>query len=143
MAEVVIQVRERLVFMVEEYKAEIILPRHWPVASGYEPWLEEVWANYISNGLKYGGTPPRLELGATEEADGMIRFWVRDNGPGLLPEKQAVLFTEFIRLSQLQVEGHGLGLSIVQRIISKLGGRVGVESELGKGSTFYFILPAA
>jgi signal transduction histidine kinase len=143
MAEVVIQVRERLAFMVEEYKAEIILPRHWPVASGYAPWLEEVWANYISNGLKYGGTPPRLELGATEEADGMIRFWVRDNGPGLLPEKQAVLFTEFIRLSQLQVEGHGLGLSIVQRIISKLGGRVGVESELGKGSTFYFVLPAA
>ena len=142
MEEVITQVQERLSFMIEEYKAEFVVPQYWPAAQGYGPWLEEVWANYISNGIKYGGTPPCLELGATVEKEGMIRFWVRDNGPGLLPEKQAVLFTEFIRLSQVQVEGHGLGLSIVQRIISKLGGRVGVESELGKGSTFYFILPA-
>jgi signal transduction histidine kinase len=110
------------------------------MAMGYGPWLEEVWANYVSNGIKYGGTPPCLELGATMTGNGRVRFWVRDNGPGLPPEKLAVLFTEFIRLSELQIEGHGLGLSIVQRIISKLGGRVGVESELGQGSEFYFVL---
>jgi two-component system sensor histidine kinase/response regulator len=52
------------------------------------------------------------------------------------------LFIPFTRLSQVRAEGHGLGLSIVQRIVEKLGGEVGLESEMGKGSTFYFTLPA-
>ncbi len=139
---VVENVIERFAYLIEENQAQISLPTDWPVAIGYGPWLEEVWANYISNAIKYGGSPPLVELGATQQKNGMVRFWVRDNGDGLPPEKLAVLFTEFIRLSELQIEGHGLGLSIVQRIIGKLGGRVGVESELGKGSEFYFVLPA-
>ena len=44
--------------------AKIGLPQRWPVAHGYGPWIEEVWANYISNAIKYGGTPPQIELGA-------------------------------------------------------------------------------
>jgi signal transduction histidine kinase len=72
-----------------------------------------------------------------------LRFWVRDNGPGLTPEAQSKLFTPFTRLGQVRVQGHGLGLSIVQRIVEKLGGEVGVESAPGQGSTFYFTLPAA
>ncbi len=100
-----------------------------------------MWANYLSNGLKYGGQPPRLELGATSQPDGMIRFWVQDDGPGLALEQQANLFTEFTRLSEIDVKGYGLGLSIVRRIIDKLGGQVGVESEVGQGSLFYFTLP--
>jgi len=82
-------------------------------------------------------------LGTTPQADGKICFWVKDNGLGLRPEEQATLFTEFTRLNQIQVEGYGLGLSIVKRIIDRLGGEVGVESTLGQGSTFYFTLPAA
>ena len=73
----------------------------------------------------------------------MIRHWVRDYGPGLTPEEQARLFTPFERLSQTHIAGHGLGLSIVLRIVNKLGGEVGVESTLGEGSTFWFTLPAA
>jgi signal transduction histidine kinase len=72
-----------------------------------------------------------------------VRFWVRDNGPGIAPEQQGQLFTEFTRLHQVRAQGHGLGLSIVQRVVEKLGGQVGVESDLGEGSLFYFILPAA
>lgn len=74
----------------------------------------------------------------------MVRFWVRDNGPGLTPDQQAQLFTPFERLHQARAEGHGLGLSIVKRIVEKLGGEVGVESDgvPGQGSTFYFTLPA-
>ena len=75
--------------------------------------------------------------------DGFVRFWVRDNGPGLTPEAQARLFAEFTRLGQVRVQGHGLGLSIVRRIVEKLGGEVGVESAPGEGSRFYFTLPAA
>jgi signal transduction histidine kinase len=73
-----------------------------------------------------------------------VQFWVRDNGAGLTPEEQARLFTPFTRLNELKVKGHGLGLSIVRRIIDKLGGEVSVESDgvAGKGSTFSFSLPA-
>jgi signal transduction histidine kinase len=69
-------------------------------------------------------------------------FWVRDNGPGLSEEAQSKLFAEFTRLEQTRAKGHGLGLSIVRRIVDKLGGDVGVESFDGQGSTFWFTLPA-
>ena len=97
----------------------------------------------MSNALKYGGQPPRVELGATEQEDGTVRFWVRDNGHGLTPEEQARLFTPFTRLDQVSAKGHGLGLSIVRRIVEKMGGQVGVESQVGQGSTFVFTLPMA
>jgi signal transduction histidine kinase len=139
---VVLKSQDRLAFMIENYQGVITVPESWPTAVGYAPWIEEVWVNYMSNGLKYGGHPPRLELGAAVQPDGMVRYWVRDNGPGLSAEKQAVLFTEFVRLNEVRVEGYGLGLSIVRRIIDKLGGRVGVNSTEGVGSEFYFELPA-
>ena len=72
----------------------------------------------------------------------MVRFWVRDNGLGLTPEAQAILFTEWTRLQPQQATGHGLGLSIVRQIVEKLGGTAGVESSVGGGSEFYFTLPA-
>jgi PAS domain S-box-containing protein len=151
MAKVVRETQHRLRNMIQEYQPDIILPPDWPTALGHAPWIEEVWANYVSNALKYGGRPPRLELGGELlpiVSDSNVitsrpaRFWVKDNGPGLTPEQQARLFTPFERLSQVQVIGYGLGLSIVKRIVEKLGGTVDVESEVGHGSTFYFTLPA-
>ena len=114
----------------------------WPAARGYAAWVEEVWVNYMSNALKYGGRPPRIELGAARQANDTVRFWVRDNGPGIAPAHQAQLFAPFVRLDQTRADGHGLGLSIVRRIMDKLGGQVGVESQPGQGATFYFTLPA-
>lgn len=143
MADIIEQTELRLKFMIEEHEAKIIQPETWPSAIGYAPWVEEIWANYLSNGLKYGGRPPHLEFGYDDYRNGMIRFWIKDNGAGLTPEDQANLFTEFTRLSELEIEGHGLGLSIVRRIIEKLSGQVGVESKVGRGSTFYFTLPSA
>jgi PAS domain S-box-containing protein len=142
MASIVAEAQQRLAHMIEEHQAEIILPDTWPVALGHGPWVEEVWVNYLNNAIKYGGQPPHVELGATKQPDGMVRFWVRDNGPGLRPEEQARLFTPFTRLDQVRTKGHGLGLSIVGRIVEKLGGQVGVESEVGRGSVFTFTLPA-
>jgi PAS domain S-box-containing protein len=141
MASIVAEAQGRLVYLIEEHQAELISPDTWPVALGYGSWVEEVWVNYLSNAIKYGGQPPRVELGVTEQADGMVRFWVRDNGPGLAPEEQARLFTPFTQLAQVHPKGHGLGLSIVRRIVEKLGGQVGVESEMGRGSVFTFTLP--
>jgi len=145
MAAILIEAERSLAYLVRQYQAEIFRPADWPAALGYAPWIEEVWVNYLSNGLKYGGHPPHLELGAEEQPDGMIRFWVQDNGRGLTPRQRTQLFIPFAQLSQVRTKGHGLGLSIVYRIIRRLGGEVGVESEgiPGRGSQFYFTLPAA
>jgi signal transduction histidine kinase len=71
----------------------------------------------------------------------MIRFWVKDNGNGISAEDQKKLFKSHTRLHQTRARGEGLGLSIVRRIVEKCGGLVGVDSELGQGSTFWFCLP--
>ena len=139
--EVIEDIQRRLADAIQASDAEIVVPDRWPEVTGYQPWVEEILANYISNAIKYGGRPPRIEVGATNHSDGYVRFWVRDNGRGLTPEEQARLFTPFTRLDQIRVKGYGLGLSIVQRIAEKLNGEVGVESEVGQGSTFYFTLP--
>jgi two-component system sensor histidine kinase/response regulator len=132
-----------LAYQIEHSKAEIILPDEWPQVFGYPAWIEEIWTNYISNALKYGGNPPKVELGYTREEMGRVRFWVKDNGDGISPEQQEKLFATFSRLSRSDTKGYGLGLSIVQRIAARLDGEVGAESEgiPGKGSTFYFTLP--
>ena len=139
-SELVTGALERLRMLIDQREAVIQTPDEWPVALGYAPWVEEVWANYISNAVKYGGDPPVVELGAFEH-DTAVHFWVRDNGPGIAEADLSRLFNQFSRLDEARAEGHGLGLSIVSRIIQKLGGRVGVESSLGQGSVFYFILP--
>jgi PAS domain S-box-containing protein len=133
---------QRLSQMTVNYGPELVFPEQWPAALGYGPWLEEVWANYLSNAIKYGGRPPRLELGA-DTIDDKARFWVTDNGRGLTPQQQARLFMPFTRLHQARATGQGLGLSIVRRIMEKLGGEAWVESEPGKGSRFGFTLPCA
>jgi two-component system sensor histidine kinase/response regulator len=145
MAGILAEARQRTIETSNGNQVEVTAPTAsaWPVALGYGPWIEEVWVNYLSNAVKYGGRPPRVELGGELQPDGMARFWVRDNGAGLAPEAQARLFTPFTRLDQARAQGHGLGLSIVRRIVEKLGGQVGVESQVGQGSTFYFTLPAA
>lgn len=145
MAAIITEAQQRLADMITDSKAEFILPASWPVALGHAPWVEEVWVNYICNAIKYGGQPPQIELGATLQPDDTICFWIKDNGPGLSAEEQQKLFTPFTRLGQVRAQGYGLGLSIVDRIVEKLGGRVGVQSKgiAGQGSTFSFTLPAA
>ena len=131
----------RMTDLIDRDGASVDVPDEWPIAMGHAPWIEEVWVNYLSNAMKYGGSPPVLELGA-ERVGTNVRFWVRDNGPGIKAEDQKQLFVPFTRLHQVRVTGQGLGLSIVSRIVSRLGGEVGVDSEPGAGSTFYFTLPA-
>jgi two-component system, sensor histidine kinase and response regulator len=142
MAQVVEKVRDRLSYMIKENKVQIELPEAWPDAIGYAPWIEEVWVNYLSNAIKHWGQPPRIKLGASTQPDGMLRFWIRDNGHGIRSKTRARLFMPFSQVGRLRDSGHGLGLSIVLQIVEKLGGQVGVESQLGHGSLFFFTLPA-
>jgi two-component system, sensor histidine kinase and response regulator len=136
---------QRLADMFQQQGVQVRLPETWPPVLGYAPWIEQVWINYLSNGCKYGGQPPVLELGAEMIPAEQVRFWVRDNGLGITPADQARLFVPFTRLEQARAQGYGLGLSVVRRIVEKLGGQVGVESAgvPGQGSTFYFTLPGA
>ncbi len=142
MGAVVHNVRNRLQDMIQEKNALVTAPDSWPTAVGYAPWLEEVWANYMSNALKYGGQPPRLELGASVVDGDSVRFWVEDNGKGVPAAARERLFVPFNQLSHSRGTGHGLGLSIVFQIVGKLGGEVGVENTACGGSLFYFTLPA-
>ena len=137
------EVKKRLAFMIQEYHVKMVEPTQWITALGYAPWVEEIWTNYISNAIKYGGSPPIIELGFTEMSGNMVRFWVKDNGSGIPLEEQTQLFKPFTSLHDVRIKGHGLGLSITQRIVDKLGGTVGVSSTPGKGSVFSFTLPKA
>ncbi len=156
---------QRLEPQIRERQAEVSVPEMWPTARGYAAWIEEVWVNYVSNALKYGGKPPCVQLGASEvrgdavtlrtappvalrispidTPESKLVFWVGDNGDGIAPEAHEKIFAPFTRLDQARASGHGLGLSIVRRIVEKLGGEVGVESggEPGMGCAFWFTLP--
>ena len=143
MTSILSEATHRLADLAEERDAEVILADHWSVALGYAPWVEEVWVNYLSNAIKYGGDPPRVELGSSTQSDGAIRFWIRDNGAGIPREMHDRLFKPFSRLDVMHAYGSGLGLSIAKRIVEKLGGQVGIESTVGQGSVFSFTLPSA
>src|SRR5690606_25498977 len=118
--------------LVQLRNVQFVLPGTLPAIRTHEASIELVWANYISNAIKYGGLSPVIEIGA-EVREGEICYWVKDNGIGLTREQQAQMFTAFTRVSETEVEGHGLGLYIVKRIVEKLGGQVGLESKKGKG----------
>lgn len=122
--------------------AQIHQPGEWPEALAHAPWVTEIWANYLSNALKYGGRPPVIRLGAEREtARGGVRFWVQDNGPGISAELQPRLFRQYSRGATAAISGQGLGLSIVRRLAEKLRGRVGAENLPEGGCRFWFELP--
>ncbi len=119
---------------------QIILPDNWPKLNGNAIWIEEIWYNLISNAYKYGRD--KVEVGWLKN-ELSIQFWVKDNGVGLSEYEQTQLFSKFSRAqnNEGKAEGHGLGLSIVQRIVEKQGGKVWLESKQGLGTTFFFTTP--
>jgi len=142
MAAVVAKVQSQLVDLQARTHASIQLPEKWPRALGYAPWVAEVWLNLLSNALKYGGSPPRVQLGAAAEGS-HVRFWVRDNGELLSADERARVFTPFTRLHRSRAAGHGLGLATTQRIVTRLSGEVGAAPGPEGGNEFFFSLPAA
>src|SRR5581483_8548653 len=107
--------------------------------------LSQILENLVTNGLKFvePGRSPELRIRA-QARDGRVRLWVEDNGIGVPKEFQERIFAGFQRLhSQSEYPGSGVGLSIVRRAAEKMGGSAGVESEPGKGSSFFVELPAA
>ncbi len=146
MKAVVRQSLDRLAADIRAQGAHVVEPETWPDGEGIASWLQAVWVNYLSNALKYGGEPPKITLFAEPDGGrpGYIRYGVKDNGRGVEPSQQSKVFDEFARVGGEKVEGHGLGLSIVRRIVRRLGGDVGVYNlQPGPGCAFYFTLPEA
>ncbi len=142
-AEITGEVLKRLENQISQTKARIHLPEKWPVAFGKSQLVEEVWLNLISNAIKYGGNPPEITLGYEETSQSFCTFQIRDNGNGLPENSFDKIFEDFERLGREDIEGHGLGLPIVKRIVGKLGGKVSVNSSNrpGEGCVFSFSLP--
>ncbi|MGH9699928.1 MAG: response regulator [Candidatus Acidiferrales bacterium] len=104
--------------------------------------FKQVLMNLVGNAIKFTPEGGRIEL-AARQIDDKVRVEVRDNGPGIPPEQQQHIFEAFIRLSQTgtATEGTGLGLAITSRLVELHGSKLGIESEPGRGSCFYFSLP--
>jgi len=106
--------------------------------------VQQVLSNLVDNALKYGGGTGTVTLRGRTTTDGNIELCVADNGPGIPEDARERIFERFYRLDKARSReqgGTGLGLSIVKHIIQSHGGKVWVESEIGKGSRFYFSLP--
>jgi len=107
--------------------------------------LEQVLANLVDNAIKYGRAQGHVTVGGKKLDDGKLEIFVQDDGPGIPAEALDRVFERFYRVDKARSRdqgGTGLGLSIVKHIVQAHGGEVWVKSELGKGATFFFTLPA-
>lgn len=129
----------------QEQAPRITRTTELPPAIGHVGLVERVWDNLITNAIKYSPPPAQIELGGELQRDGTARYWVCDHGDGISPDVQSHLFDPFYRQGGSSMRGHGLGLALVKRIVTQLGGAVGVESsgKPGEGAVFYFTLPRA
>jgi signal transduction histidine kinase len=128
---------------IKERSITVVIPENMPSLYAEKKRLGQVVDNLVGNAVKYigGDNPsPRIEFGAEKRGDETI-FFVRDNGIGIDKMYFDKIFKIFQRLpSARKIDGTGMGLTIVKRIVELHGGRVWVESEVGKGNTFYFTI---
>jgi len=127
---------------LHEKNIEVHVGKDLPNVFGDRQRLIEVLQNLLDNAAKFisQNLPPRIEIGHTGYEDGKPIFFVRDNGMGVDPIHHDRIFGLFNKLDAAS-EGTGIGLTLVKRIIEVHGGRIWVQSEAGKGATFYFTLP--
>lgn len=113
-----------------------------PAVSGDNSMLAHVVSNLVSNAFKYSACmpQPRISIGCRYDL-GQYIFYVKDNGVGFDMQYAGKLFKPFQRLHGSEIEGHGVGLAIVERILTKHKGKIWAESNPGQGATFYFTLP--
>ncbi len=124
-------------------KKTIFNIKNLPPVSGDATLVKQVWLNLISNAHKYSRNKaaPAIEIGSTKNGDETI-FYIKDNGVGFDMKYYNKLFGVFQRLhSEVEFEGTGVGLAIVQRIVTRHGGKVWAEAKLNEGACFYFTIP--
>ena len=123
-------------------QVEVRPPLH-PIRA-HHPLLEQCLFQLLDNAAKFvpAGSDPKVRIWS-ELLPPLVRLWVEDNGIGIPQEYQSTVFDMFQRLQGDEYPGTGVGLAIVRKAASRMGGRVGVESEPGRGSRFWVELPAA
>jgi signal transduction histidine kinase len=127
----------------QKQNTRLVVKHPLPNVHGDRQRLFEVFQNLADNASKFMGDQPQplVEIGQVGEAlDGFVTLYVRDNGVGIAPQFHDRIFGLFNRLDPA-VEGTGVGLSLVKRIVEFHGGQIWVQSELGQGATFLFTLP--
>ncbi len=126
---------------IAEKHADITVDEPFPTVFGDSAQLTSLFQNLIGNAIKFCIDTPKIHLSSKKEGREYI-FSVRDNGIGIDPKDSGKIFAVFHRLhSKSEYPGTGIGLAICNRITERHKGRMWVESEPGKGSTFYFTLP--
>ncbi|HVE38477.1 MAG TPA: PAS domain S-box protein [Planctomycetota bacterium] len=131
---------------IREKGAQIVVDGPLPRVQGHTLTLTQALANLISNAIKFvaRGVVPQVRIRAERLGAGRIRLWVEDNGIGIAPDHRDRIFGVFERLHRREnYPGTGIGLAIVKRVLDRMGGKVGVESEPGRGSRFYLDLQEA
>jgi signal transduction histidine kinase len=139
------EIREELDFTIKKQNVKLIIQENLPSFICDPVRFPQVWKNLISNSIKYNDKPePIIEIGeaGNNNYPGLYCFFVKDNGIGIDKKDCDKIFNPFQRAtSDKQFEGTGIGLAIVKRIIEFHNGKVWVESQKGKGTTFYFTIP--
>ncbi|BBI72552.2 hypothetical protein HAALTHF_22170n [Vreelandella aquamarina] len=115
----------------------------WSVSADYTR-TKQILLNLLSNAIKYNREHGTITIGVTQQ-DSELRFSISDTGPGIAPERQEELFEPFNRLDAEYgtIEGTGIGLAITRELVERMSGCIGVDSQPGEGSTFWFTLPVA
>jgi NtrC-family two-component system sensor histidine kinase KinB len=134
--------REKDLIVSRGLELKVETEPHLPRVEISRARIDQVFANFISNAVKHSSPGSAIILSARRDGATTVRFAVRDEGPGIPRELQRRIFDKFFRVSESGDEGAGLGLSIAREIVLAHGGNIGVESTDGKGSEFFFTLPA-
>ena len=122
----------------------IIKYENLPFVKADETLLTQVIQNFVANGLKFKGSDNPIITITAEFVDPFWKIRIKDNGIGIEKEHQEKIFQLFKRLHfKEEYEGTGIGLAVCKKIIELFGGEIGVESEFGKGSCFWFTLKKA
>ena len=134
--------RERDLVTSRGLKLKVEIEAHLPRVEVSRARIDQVFQNFVSNAVKHSPAGGVITLLAKRENATTVRFAVRDEGPGIPKDLRRRIFDKFFRVSESGDEGAGLGLSIAREIVLAHGGNIGVETEEGKGSEFFFTLPA-
>lgn len=132
------QLIDELKLMIGIDESIVLRTRQLPSIETDKLKLQQVFANLLTNAVKYGQTEKPTITVSYENRDGKAVFCVQDNGPGLSPEYHDKIFNIFTMLDKPKDNSTGIGLAIVKKIVEERGGRVWVESEPGNGASFYF-----
>jgi light-regulated signal transduction histidine kinase (bacteriophytochrome) len=138
---VISDIRDDMEVFLTEKKGEIIYSE-LPIMETQSVWIRQLFSNLINNGIKYNKSPDPKVWVEYEDKDDKFIFSIKDNGIGIAEEHHDKIFKIFQRLHAYnEYSGTGAGLTISKKIVESMGGTISLESEVGKGTTFYVTLP--